>query len=74
MASRVKRKRLTRAEVVHVSASCSSCSWGSLAKNALANAARHHDSTGHTVETEQTMRIVYGQPRAPQPDHLPGVA
>jgi hypothetical protein len=61
----VVRRTSTSLEVVQ--AICSGCEWSSTARNALGNAARHHDATGHTVVTEQITRITYGDPNAPMP-------
>lgn len=61
------RKRRTEHTIVEIAASCDGCDWSSDAKNALANAARHHDAKGHTVVVRRVMRTVYGIPNAPIP-------
>lgn len=40
-------------------ARCEDCEWRSYAKNALGNAAQHHDRTGHTVRTEVSGMVTY---------------
>lgn len=50
-----------------VQAICAGCEWHSTARNAMGNAARHHDATGHSVTVEQVIRTTYGDPHAPPP-------
>lgn len=38
------------------------------AKNAMALAARHHDSTGHPTWAEQVLSVKYGEAGPAQPD------
>ena len=38
---------------------CETCGWTSGARNALGNAARHHDATGHTVSVEVKGHVSY---------------
>ena len=38
---------------------CQDCGWQTHGKNALGNAARHHDRTGHTVRTEIRGVVTY---------------
>jgi hypothetical protein len=56
--------RQTKATVESVIAQCLACDWGSEARNAQANAARHHDRTGHTVRVSVETLITYGDPHA----------
>lgn len=53
-------KRRTFTGVVEVHAECDDCGWESWAKNAMGNAARHHDATGHVVRVEQVNCVRYG--------------
>jgi hypothetical protein len=48
-------------------AQCYGCNWGSEARNAMGNAAQHHDATGHAVRVETTRVVTYGDPAAPAP-------
>ena len=41
------------------SAHCQNCGWHSNAVNALGNAARHHDRTGHTISVDVTGGVTY---------------
>jgi hypothetical protein len=59
--------RETRTGLAHVGAECDGCGWSSTARNAMGNAARHHDATGHTVRVEQVTVVIYGNPNAPIP-------
>lgn len=40
-------------------ASCQDCEWSSSFKNALGNAAQHHDRTGHKVTIEIEGSVTY---------------
>lgn len=57
--------RKTSTGLAGVQATCQDCGWESAAKNALGNAARHHDATGHYVMVEQTTLIAYGERSVP---------
>ena len=59
--------RQTSSTLVEVDARCGGCQWSSQAGNALGNAARHHDATGHHVEVSVTRIVHYGDPHA-QPE------
>ena len=41
------------------SAECQDCEWQSYARNALGNAAQHHDRTGHNVNIEVQGNVSY---------------
>lgn len=60
-------KRRTFTTVGGVLARCLGCQWESRAKNAQANAARHHDAKGHTVEVSTELHVTYGDPHAQIP-------
>ena len=57
-------RRETYSGIGHVAAECRNCDWSSTARNAIGNAARHHDATGHTVVAEQLLSISYGPPES----------
>ncbi len=64
--------RETTSELVEIDATCHGCDWGSIATNALGNAARHHDATGHYVDVVVTRRVHYGSaPTAEDLGQLP---
>ena len=42
-----------------VMADCDDCGWHSEYRNALGNAKRHHNATGHTVHIEEHITICY---------------
>lgn len=47
-------------------AECLGCGWSSFNhKNAVANAARHCDASGHIVRCHQVVDTVYGPPGTP---------
>lgn len=48
-------------------AECHGCEWTSNAANALGNAARHHDATGHAVTVDTMRTVTYGDPAAVPP-------
>jgi hypothetical protein len=48
-------------------AECLGCNWASNAANAMGNAARHHDATGHAVRVETSRVVTYGDPAARPP-------
>jgi hypothetical protein len=50
-----------------VSAACRGCDFHTVAANAQANAARHHDATGHTVDFNLELTVVYGDDVPPVP-------
>lgn len=52
--------RPTRSGLLGAFASCHECDWTAGSKNALGLAAQHHDRTGHTITTEQTIGVRYG--------------
>jgi hypothetical protein len=43
-----------------VLATCHGCGWRSSAANAWANAARHHDASGHPIDVAITTNVSYG--------------
>lgn len=52
--------RHTFTGISHAQANCYDCGWQTFSyKNALANAARHHDAYGHTVHVEQVLSVTY---------------
>lgn len=59
--------RQTTSGLIAVRAECQGCPWSSEARNAVGNAAKHHDATGHTVNVDVTRAITYGDPSAPPP-------
>lgn len=40
-------------------ARCETCGWESFARNALGNAAQHHDHTGHSVSVDVQGQVSY---------------
>ena len=55
--------RKTKSGVIHAAAGCRICHAGNahwFGKNALAVAARHHDTTGHPTWCEQAIIVRYG--------------
>lgn len=56
--------RLTKAGTLAIEAECQVCGWCSGARNALGNAAQHHDKTGHEVYVELTTFVRYGSREA----------
>lgn len=62
--------RDTRSIVTDVIAECRGCPWESTAGNALGNAARHHDASGHVVAVSITRLVTYGDPSATPPGQL----
>jgi hypothetical protein len=52
--------RVMTSTLAAVSATCSGCAWSTSARNALGNAARHHDRTGHVVSVEEHRQVTYG--------------
>lgn len=52
--------RRTRSGMLCVFAECEVCGWQSESRNAMGNAARHHDATGHYVQVEQTIGVGFG--------------
>lgn len=42
-----------------ITAECQTCGWSSEARNAMGNAARHAQATGHFVTVEQTISVAY---------------
>jgi len=54
---------VTYSGVLGVLAECHTCGWNSEAKNALGNAKRHANATGHHVVVEQTISVSYNDPR-----------
>jgi hypothetical protein len=47
-------------------ATCDDCGWTTQChKNALANAKRHHNATGHTVQVEQMLIVAYTRRGSP---------
>lgn len=67
----MSRKRGRRPRYSHVSrvhARCQECAWQTRnRKNGMANAAQHHDRTGHRVQVTQEVWVAYGHPKPPQP-------
>jgi hypothetical protein len=59
--------RTTTVSPATFAAECQGCAWASTAANAMGNAARHHDATGHAVTVETTRLVTYGDPHAPLP-------
>lgn len=57
-------RRATSSTLAAASAACRGCSWTTSARNALGNAARHHDRTGHVVSVEEHRQVTYGDPSA----------
>lgn len=53
--------RTTHTGLLGVDALCRDCPWASEARNALGNAARHADATGHMVVVEQATVVVYNK-------------
>lgn len=49
------------------SATCLGCGWKSSAVNAMGNAARHHDATGHPVTVDTARTVFFGDPDTPHP-------
>lgn len=45
---------------------CQVCGWISYARNALGNAARHYDATGHTVNVDVEGGVTYCGPEESQ--------
>jgi hypothetical protein len=54
-----KRKKTTK---ITAKAECRECKWTADHANAMPLAAQHHDRTEHTVDVEQHMELVYGDP------------
>lgn len=54
-------RRLRLSGITSARAECRICGWKSVARNCLGSAARHHDSTGHTVDITQVVSITYGK-------------
>ena len=53
--------------VIHAGARCEDCAWRTdFYKNALANGARHHYATGHTVNVEQAISVTYTNTLRPE--------
>lgn len=52
--------RQTASGLLGCRAECRACAWSSTARNAIGNAARHHDASGHAVTVEVTRQITYG--------------
>lgn len=59
--------RVTTVSPATFDAQCQGCAWASTAANAMGNAARHHDATGHPVTVLVTRAITYGDPSAAPP-------
>lgn len=53
--------RTTHTGMLGVDARCRDCGWASEARNALGNAARHADATGHMVVVEQATVVIYNK-------------
>lgn len=65
MAHRRRRpsfKRTRYSGVKRAHARCHGCAWNTDAAGAMGLAAAHFNETGHTVEVEQTIGVVYTQP------------
>lgn len=43
---------------------CSNCQWKTEGKNAMGNAAKHHQKTGHFVMVELYYSQCFGEPKA----------
>lgn len=61
-------RRPTATGVTAAHAECQECNWRTDRRNAIGNAARHHDATGHYVEVEQVISVAYGAEPGPE-DH-----
>ena len=61
-------------------AECRDCGWGSTARNAHGNGARHAKAHGHKVYVEVSMGVFYGPwpdkdaPKVPKPAEKPAKA
>lgn len=64
-------KRPTEWHRVSAVATCDGCGFRVVGAGAQGNAARHYDSTGHTVRVAQETLVVYGgQPHPDRPTLL----
>lgn len=55
-----EREREGPARSVYGHALCTGCEWESESPLAAANAARHHQETGHMVRADVTTTLIYG--------------
>lgn len=53
--------RTTSSGLLGVTAECRDCGWFQQANNALGLAAQHADRTGHMVQVEQTISVIYNR-------------
>jgi len=56
-----KIRRRTHSGITRASSACQNCDWTARTRNALGLAARHADTTGHAVRTEQCMVVIYNR-------------